>query len=121
MNSEQCRFLLIFFKVIYLAAVVLGVARGVIYLVAAWELQFPDQGLNLGPLLWEHKVLAAGPPGKFPKMQSFKAEEMITHLCKGLFTLGEIYQDSFPLRVTFFSIMLLIMPIFSVMDLVPLM
>ena len=35
-------------------------------------------------------------------MQSFKAEEMITHLRKGLFTLGEIYQDSFPLRVIFF-------------------
>ena len=24
----------------------------------------PDQGLNLGPLHWEHRVLATGPPGK---------------------------------------------------------
>ena len=24
---------------------------------------FPDQGPHLGPLLWEHGVLAAGPPG----------------------------------------------------------
>ena len=26
--------------------------------------QFPNQGSNLGPLHWEHGVLAAGPPGK---------------------------------------------------------
>ena len=26
--------------------------------------QFPDQGWNLGPLHWEHRVLATGPPGK---------------------------------------------------------
>ena len=38
-----------------MAAVVLGVAHGVIYLVATWELQFPDRGLNLGPLLWGTK------------------------------------------------------------------
>ena len=37
-----------------MAAVVLGVAHGVIYLVATWELQFPDRGLNLGPLHQEH-------------------------------------------------------------------
>ena len=24
---------------------------------------FPDHGLNLGPLHWEHRVLATGPPG----------------------------------------------------------
>ena len=29
----------------------------------AGGVQFPDQGLNPGPLLWEHGVLAAGPPG----------------------------------------------------------
>ena len=27
--------------------------------------QFPDQGLNLGPLHWEHEILVTGPPGKF--------------------------------------------------------
>ena len=31
--------------------------------VACW-IWFPDQGLNLGPLNWEHGVLAIGPPGK---------------------------------------------------------
>ena len=28
--------------------------------------QFPDQGLNLGPLQWEFRVSATGLPGKFP-------------------------------------------------------
>ena len=32
--------------------------------VVACGIQFPDQGLNLGPLHWEHGVLATGPPGK---------------------------------------------------------
>ena len=29
------------------------------------QIQFPDQGLNLGPLHWEHGVLATEPPEKF--------------------------------------------------------
>ena len=33
-------------------------------LVAACGVWFPDQGLNPGPLRWEHRVLAAGPLGK---------------------------------------------------------
>ena len=32
-------------------------------LAAACGIKFPDQGLNPGPLHWEHRVLAAGPPG----------------------------------------------------------
>ena len=31
--------------------------------VAACGIQFPDQGSKLGPLRWERKVLATGPPG----------------------------------------------------------
>ena len=31
---------------------------------AAQGIWFPDQGLSLGPLHWEHGVLATGPPGK---------------------------------------------------------
>ena len=31
---------------------------------AAYEIWFPDQGLNPDPLRWEHGVLATGPPGK---------------------------------------------------------
>ena len=33
-------------------------------LVAAWGIQFPDQGPNPGPLHWKCGVLATGPPGK---------------------------------------------------------
>ena len=29
-----------------------------------WDLKFPDQGLNPGPLNWERGVLSTGPPGK---------------------------------------------------------
>ena len=35
-------------------------------LVAACRGEFPDQGLVPGPWLWEHGVLAIGPPGKSP-------------------------------------------------------
>ena len=34
------------------------------FLVATCGIQFPAQGLNLGPLHWELGVLATGPPGK---------------------------------------------------------
>ena len=33
-------------------------------LFVAYGIWVPDQGLNSGPLLWEHRVLATGPPGK---------------------------------------------------------
>ena len=33
-------------------------------LVAACGIYFPDQGSNLGPLHWEHRVLSTVPPGK---------------------------------------------------------
>ena len=35
-------------------------------LVGACGIYFPDQGLNLGPLHWECRVLATGSRGKFP-------------------------------------------------------
>ena len=35
-------------------------------LAAACGIQFPDQGSNPGPLHWECRVLATGPPGKSP-------------------------------------------------------
>ena len=35
-----------------------------IHLVAACGIQFPAQGSNTGPLHWECRVLATGPPGK---------------------------------------------------------
>ena len=38
--------------------------RHVNSLVAACGIWFPDQGLDLGPLHWEHGVLATGSPGK---------------------------------------------------------
>ena len=33
-------------------------------LVVACGIKFSDQGLNLGFLLWEHRVFTTGPPGK---------------------------------------------------------
>ena len=35
-------------------------------LIAARGIHFPDQGSNPGPLHWEHRVLATGPPGNAP-------------------------------------------------------
>ena len=32
--------------------------------VVARGIQFPDDGSNLGPLHWQHDVLATGPPGR---------------------------------------------------------
>ena len=59
-------------------------------LVAACEIEFPDQGWNLGPLHWEHKVLAIGPPVKSlnviflfvcfdegPKEHTFLSEKLV--------------------------------------------
>ena len=34
------------------------------YLQHAYGIQFPDQGLNLGSLRWERRVLPTRPPGK---------------------------------------------------------
>ena len=42
---------------VFFNLVVLGSSYG------TWDL-VPDQGLNPGPLRWEHGVLATGPPGK---------------------------------------------------------
>ena len=36
----------------------------------AWEIQFPDQGLDPGPLHWEHGVLDTGPQGG-PRVSPF--------------------------------------------------
>ena len=40
-------------------------------LVAAHRIQFSVQGLNLGPLHWELRVLSIGPPGKSQKFVLF--------------------------------------------------
>ena len=37
-------------------------------LVMACGIQLPDQGSNLGPLHWEHEILATGPSGKSHKL-----------------------------------------------------
>ena len=37
-------------------------------LIAACGIQFPDQGLNLGPLHWELRVVTTGPLGKSQNM-----------------------------------------------------
>ena len=35
-----------------------------LFFIVACRIQFPDQGSNPGPLNWECRVLATGPPGK---------------------------------------------------------
>ena len=35
-----------------------------IFIVTTCGIQFPDQGSNLGPQCWEHRVLVTGPRGK---------------------------------------------------------
>ena len=57
-------------------------------------MQFPNQGLNLGPLHWEYRVLAPGPPGK-------------PHLClncEGGFTFFSVSMDVRDLRCGPFSL-----------------
>ena len=39
---------------------------------------FPDQGSNLSPLPWKCRVLIAGPPGKSPKMLTFKSQSYVS-------------------------------------------
>ena len=41
--------------------------------VAACGIQFPDQGLNLGPLHWDCRVLASAPPGKCQDLLNSRA------------------------------------------------
>ena len=45
-------------------------------LIAAYGIQFPDQGWNPGPLPWEYRILATGPPGK--SLDSLLIEELET-------------------------------------------
>ena len=49
-------------------------------LVAACGIKFPDQGLNLGSLCWEHVVLATGSPGNstFKKFNIQKTKIMVS-------------------------------------------
>ena len=49
-------------------------------LVAACGIKFPDQGLNLGSLCWEHGVLATGSPGNstFKKFNIQKTKIMVS-------------------------------------------
>ena len=48
------------FLIVYLTALGLSCSMGSLLAVAC-GIRFQDQGLNLGPLLWEHEVLATGP------------------------------------------------------------
>ena len=50
---------------IFISLATLGLSCGMQdLLVAACGIWFPDQGSNLGPLHWEHGILATAPPGK---------------------------------------------------------
>ena len=42
-------------------------------------IQFPDQGLNPGPLCWEYRVLVSGPPGKSHELFPFPSSHPHLH------------------------------------------
>ena len=48
-------------------------------LVAACGIYFPNQGSNPGPLHWEHRVLATGPPGKSQFLDFFNIDDLPVH------------------------------------------
>ena len=65
-------FLMIFLKkYLFRPHQVLAAARG-IFSCIMWDL-FPWSGIYLGPLHWEHRVLATGPPGKSPAAAAAKS------------------------------------------------
>ena len=51
-------------------------------LAVAWEVEFPAQGSNPGPLHWEHAVLTSGPPGN--SLLLFLANTTAGVLCPAL-------------------------------------
>ena len=59
-------FLNIYLFILFWRGWVLAVVREV-FLVVACGISFPDQGSISGPLHWEHKILATGPPLKHIK------------------------------------------------------
>ena len=50
-------------------------------LVAACGISFPDQESNQGPLHWELRVLATGPPGKSPSTNDFYILTLYSMAC----------------------------------------
>ena len=62
-------------------------------LVAACEILFPDQGLNLGLLHWELRVLATGPREKSPKL-FFKIKSIQDFLCGPVAKIWPSYSGS---------------------------
>ena len=62
-------------------------------LVAACEILFPDQGLNLGLLHWELRVLATGPREKSPKL-FFKIKSIRDFLCGPVAKIWPSYSGS---------------------------
>ena len=63
-TTREVPFLLLFSESIYL----FGCARTRLEHVGSWVvahgIQYPDQGSHPGPLLWEHRALVTGPPGR---------------------------------------------------------
>ena len=49
--------------------------------VVACGIPYPDQDRTLGPLHWEHRVLAIGPPGKPLSLAGLRLRELISVFC----------------------------------------
>ena len=87
-------FFLFFKNNIYLFAVV-DLCRGIwdpqsslqpaLSFVVTCGIQFPDQGLNPCPLLWEHRGLATGPPEKSP----WRTFQSLTEIPEATVSLGQ--------------------------------
>ena len=69
-SVHVCSFLVCFLIFIYLAVPGLSCGMQDLFSCGMQDL-VPDQGSNPGPLLWEHRVLTTGPPGK-PQYMFFK-------------------------------------------------
>lgn len=69
-------------------------------LVAVCGIEFPDQGSNLGPLHWEHRVLATGQSGK-------SLDEVLTKL----YIMPLTYSQNLD-KLTGINILILIIPPF---------
>ena len=79
-NHQEILHYILFFFFFFLLIHLFGYAHCGMWglLIVACGIQFPEQGWNLGPMHWEHRVLATGPPEKSPILHSYNITLYIT-------------------------------------------